>query len=205
LALDGPLGDSLAILRSVQAYIDIIEVGTPLIYREGMSAVRQIRQAYPDHTLTADCKIMDAGGEEALIAFEAGSDIVTILGVAPDPTVQHAVSVANQWGKHIMADMMQVPDIGQRGQALLQMGCQCLCVHTAYDLQPTQPLTTSAWQPLRAQWSGASLAVAGGINLHNVGLVLELGPDVIIVGGAITNASNPAEVARALHERLQSA
>ncbi len=202
LALDGPLDESLAILRRVQAYVDIVEVGTPLIYREGMAAVRQIRRAYPGLTLTADCKIMDAGREEALIAFEAGSDIVTILGVAPDPTIRQAVTVADHLGKQIMVDMMQVPDIGARGRALLQMGCHYLCVHTAHDLQPTNPISGSAWGPLRAEWGSASLAIAGGISLQNVGLVLDLRPEIIIVGSAITGASNPAEAAQALHERI---
>ncbi len=202
LALDGHLDESLAILRAVQAYVDIIEVGTPLIYREGMAAVRQIRRAYPDITLTADCKIMDAGREEALIAFEAGSDVVTVLGVAPDPTIQQAVAAANQLGKQIMVDMMQVADIGQRGQALLQMGCHYLCLHTAHDLQRTKSISSSFGGAVRPEWGSAPLALAGGINLQNVGLVLALEPEIIIVGSAITGAADPAETARALHERI---
>jgi 3-hexulose-6-phosphate synthase len=204
LALDGTLDEGLAVLSVAYSYVDIIEVGTPLIYREGMAAVRQIRRAYPDITLTADLKIMDAGLEEALIAFVAGSDIVTVLGVAPDSTVRHAVTVADQLGKQIMVDMMQVPDIGMRGRALLQMGCHYLCVHTAYDLQQTNPISSSYLMQLRADLGSAPLAIAGGINLQNIDMLLDMKPEIIVVGSAITCAPQPAEAAQAFYERIHS-
>ena len=202
LALDGTLQESLSVLSAAQPYVDIVEVGTPLVYREGMAAVRQIRRTYPDLTLLADLKIMDAGREEALIAFEAGSDLVTILGVAPDPTVRHAVTIADAFGKQIMVDMIQVPDIGVRSQALLPMGCHYLCVHTAYDLQERSPRSSSDLKRLRADLRNAPLAIAGGINRQNIDLVLDLEPEIIIVGSAITRALNPVDAARTLKERI---
>ena len=47
LALDGTLANGLHILQQVHSYVDIIEVGTPLIFREGMNAVRVIHDLYP--------------------------------------------------------------------------------------------------------------------------------------------------------------
>ena len=204
LALDGTLDESLAVLSLVRPYIDIAEAGTPLIYREGMAAVRQIRQAYPDITLTADLKIMDAGREEALIAFEAGSDIVTILGVAPDPTIRHATAVADQLGKAVMADLLQIADLRVRGQALHQMGCHYLCLYTAYDLQKTNPISSHYLSQLQIDLAGLPFAVAGGSNLQNIDSVLAIRPEIIIVGSAITRAPDPAEAAQALYDRVHS-
>ncbi|HET7375978.1 MAG TPA: 3-hexulose-6-phosphate synthase [Anaerolineae bacterium] len=204
LALDGTLDEGLAVLSRVRPCIDIAEVGTPLIYRDGMAAVSRIRQAYPDITLTADLKIMDAGREEALIAFEAGSDIVTILGVAPDPTIRHATAVAAGLGKAVMADMMQVLDMSVRGRELHQMGCRYLCLHTAYDLQKTNPISGSYLLQLQAELAGIPFAIAGGINLKNIDSVLAIRPEIIIVGSAITRAPDPAEAARALYDRIHS-
>ncbi len=202
LALDGTLEESLAVLSVAHPYVDIIEVGTPLIYREGMAAVRQIRQAYPKVTLTADLKIMDAGREEATIAFEAGSDLVTVLGVAPEPTVRGAAAVADQFGKQLMADMLQIPDIGPRGRDLIQLGCHYVCVHTAYDLQKTNPISGSYLKQLRTNLDRVPFAIAGGINLQNIDMVVDIEPEIIIVGSAITRAPNPAEAAQVLHERI---
>ncbi len=56
IALDGDLLSAQTILSQVHPFIDIVEIGTPLIYQEGMRAVRQIRETYPDLTLLADLK-----------------------------------------------------------------------------------------------------------------------------------------------------
>jgi 3-hexulose-6-phosphate synthase len=85
LALDGDLASSLAILAQVHPYVDIVEVGTPLIYREGVHALRHIRAHAPAAMLLADLKIMDAGDEEAGIGFVAGAQIVTVMGVELPP------------------------------------------------------------------------------------------------------------------------
>ncbi len=60
LALDGDLAATLDILSAVHPYIDIAEIGTPLVFREGMNALRCIRAAYAQLTLVAELKIVDA-------------------------------------------------------------------------------------------------------------------------------------------------
>ncbi len=42
----------------------------------------------------ADLKTMDAGEPEAEIAFEAGADLVSVLGSADDSTIAGAVKAA---------------------------------------------------------------------------------------------------------------
>ena len=59
--------------------IDIIEIGTPLIMKEGLNSVQKIKNKFPKQTVLADLKIMDAGLLEAQIGFDAGADIVTVL------------------------------------------------------------------------------------------------------------------------------
>ena len=41
--------------------IDIVEIGTPLIIKEGLKSVQKIKKEYPNQTVLADLKIMDAG------------------------------------------------------------------------------------------------------------------------------------------------
>ncbi len=203
LALDLPIADSFAVLEAVHAYIDIIEVGTPLIYREGMSVVRSLRAAYPEHKIVADLKIMDAGALEADIAFDAGADVVTVLALAADKTIEAAVMSAKSKGKSIMVDMIQVPNLVERAEGLGSLGVNHLCVHTAYDLQAVVATPYEALQVLREAFRDNKLAIAGGVNLKNLATILPFKPDTIIVGGAICNAENPAEVAKAMHEKIR--
>ena len=204
IALDGDLPSTLTILSQVYPFIDIAEIGTPLIYREGIHAIRQIRAVYPDLILLADLKIMDAGEEEATIAFEAGANIVTVLGVTNDSTIQGAIKSARKYKGQIMVDMMQVDNLIERGKQLLDMGCDILCVHTAYDLQSSQESPYLELQSLRKQLPSAKLAIAGGVNFSKLGEILPYDPDIIVVGGAITQAENPAENARQLYEGIKS-
>ncbi len=38
-----------------------LEAGTPLIKSEGLGSVRELKKRFPDHTIVADMKTMDAG------------------------------------------------------------------------------------------------------------------------------------------------
>ena len=99
LALDGELENAQEILRRAHPFIEIVEIGTPLVFREGMRAVRAVRAAYPELRLLADLKIMDAGEVEAEIAFDAGADRVTVMAVASDATIRGALASARQAGQ----------------------------------------------------------------------------------------------------------
>lgn len=202
VALDGDLGQAFAVLEAAAPHVDIAEIGTPLIYREGMRAVRELRAAFPQLTLLADLKIMDAGEEEAGIAFDAGADLVTVLGVTNDSTVTGAASAARRAGRQLMADLMQVTDPVERGRDLLALGCDYVCVHTAFDMQSAGHSPLETLTRLRGALPDAQIAVAGGINLTTIDTIVALRPDIVVVGGAITRAASIADTARAMRSRI---
>ena len=62
LALDTPdLIHELDLVGKVAPYIDVIEAGTPLLIREGIRAVRELRRRYRGRPVVADIKVIDAG------------------------------------------------------------------------------------------------------------------------------------------------
>ena len=199
LALDGPLEDSLAVLRATQEFVDLAEIGTPLVLREGVRAIQRLRAEFPALPLLADFKIMDAGGEEARIAFAAGADIVTVLGVAADETIAAAGAAARDCGGELLVDLITVPQPLQRVQDLMALGCDHFCVHRAHDASgdPVGPL-----RALREALPDLRLAVAGGISVATIDALAPLRPHTVIVGGAITRAAQPAAAARRLKERM---
>lgn len=203
LALDGDLAPALEILSAVHPYIDKAEVGTPLVFREGMAAVRRIRELYPLLSLVADLKIMDAGEAEADIAFSAGADIVTVMAVAADATIAGALASARAHGKRLMVDMMQVAVPNARGRELADMGCDLLCLHTAHDQQALLGSPFAQLAALREALPTTELAIAGGVNLPTLEQILPLKPHAVIVGSAITAAEDPRASAIAFHERIR--
>ena len=50
-----------------------LEAGTPLIKSEGLATVRELKKRFPDHTIVADMKTMDAGRVEVEMAAQAGA------------------------------------------------------------------------------------------------------------------------------------
>ncbi len=52
-----------------------------MVKSAGIAAVTAIKAAHPDKLVFADLKTADAGELEAELAFEAGADLVTVMGV----------------------------------------------------------------------------------------------------------------------------
>ena len=84
------LPKALAMATLVAPEVDIIEIGTPLCKAAGVEAIRAMREICPDKLILADFKTPDVGGLEATMAFDAGADMLTVIGGAALPTVKEA-------------------------------------------------------------------------------------------------------------------
>lgn len=205
LALDVlSVHEALRAAEPTAAHVQILEVGTPLVIEAGVKAVRTLKRAYPTHQVVADLKIMDAGRIEALSAFSAGADIVTVLGLASDATIKGAAWAARHTGGLLMADMVNVPDPTQRGRELLELGVHILCLHTAYDRQQENVDPLDELRAVRPAVAGR-LAIAGGLKLTHVHEAVHAGADVLVVGGGILNEPDPGAAAAAIADALAQA
>ncbi|MDC7226938.1 MAG: 3-hexulose-6-phosphate synthase [Spirochaetales bacterium] len=203
LALDVfRLEDALALTEQIKGHIDIIEIGTPFLLEEGMNAVRQFRKTFPDKKIFADTKIMDAGELETLSAIEAGADYITVLAVTDIATVEACVSVANEHGREIVADMICVDDIPSKIARLEAVGVHGIAVHTGVDQQREGRTPLDDLKVMKRHCKNAEVYVAGGISLATVPLYAELEPDVLIVGGAVGSAENPVDEALKLRAKI---
>ncbi len=181
---------ALKMVKEIQDVIDIVEVGTPMIMREGMFPVRLIKEKYPKVTVLADAKIVDGGDIESEDAFEAGADIVTVLAVAEDATIQAVVNTAKKHGKKVMADMICVSDVKTRAVELDIMGVDYICLHTAIDVQNTGKTPYDELAQVMTVLKNAKAAVAGGVNLESIPLTKKYGAEIVVAGGALTKAAD---------------
>ena len=203
LALDSSNSqEAKGILEKVSDLVDIVEVGTPLLMKEGVKVVTGIKNAYPQLEVLADLKIMDAGDIEASIGFEAGADIVTVLGVAHDVTIRRAVNQARTLDKQVMVDLIAVGDVRGRIDQIDPIAPDYCCVHTAFDLQDHGIDPLREIQLVHAALKQAEMAVAGGINPKILPDILAYCPAVVIVGGFITNHPDPRQAAHEIKELL---
>jgi 3-hexulose-6-phosphate synthase len=190
---------ALTLAAQVAPYVDILELGTPLIKAAGLSAVRAIKDAHPTKIVFADLKTMDAGELEADTAFSAGADLVTVLGVAGDSTIAGAVKAAKAHGKGVVVDLIGVTDKVTRAREVRELGAVFVEMHAGLDEQAEAGFT---FQSLLNDGEAARVpfSVAGGVNLTTIASVQRAGAEV--AGGSIYGADSPSEAAAALRAAI---
>lgn len=204
LALDlVNIPEAKALVKEVEAYIDIVEIGTPVVINEGLHAVKAIKEAFPNLKVLADLKIMDAGGYEVMKAVEAGADIVTVLGVAEDSTIRGAVEEAAKTNRKILVDMISVKNIEERAKELDALGVDYICVHSGYDTQAEGKNSFEELTAIKRVVKNAKTAIAGGIKLSTLPEVIAAKPDLIIVGGGITGHDNIQTAASQMRQLIK--
>lgn len=203
IALDTlSLDECIELLEKTKGYIDIAEVGTPFIIEEGMRPVKAIKKKFPEIQVLADAKIMDAGEFEARKCFEAGADIVTVLGVSHDETILGCVKAAKACNGKIMVDMINVTNLKSRTKEIDEMGVDYICVHTAFDVQSTGQDPLEELKIVNSVIKNAKSAVAGGVKLATIDAIVAENPEIIVVGGAICNAEDKEAMSKDMKGRM---
>lgn len=203
IALDEvTIEQGLLLCEQVREQIDIIEIGTPFLVREGLHAVRAFREHFPEKEILADAKIMDAGEWEAKMCFEAGADYVTVLAVTDLLTIKECVKTAAEFGKQIVADMICVDNFPKRIEELEAAGIVNIAVHTGIDQQTAGRTPLQDLRQIKAYAKQATVSVAGGINVDTVEQYRLAGADVVIVGGGIAHAEDPVKAAGEIAEKI---
>jgi 3-hexulose-6-phosphate synthase len=201
LALDViQLRDAKNLIEKVRETIDIVEVGTPFIIREGVGTVAKLKKLFPDLTFLADLKIIDGAEYESHIAFEAGADIVTVLGLSDNMTIGKALRKAEEFGKSIMVDMINVAAVAERAAELDSMGADYLCLHTAFDAKSIMGPPLEQLRQVKKIVGKAKIAVAGGINDTNAASIAGEKPDIVIVGSWVVENRDPLRATRILRD-----
>ncbi|AJY74032.1 3-hexulose-6-phosphate synthase [Paenibacillus beijingensis] len=193
------------VVAEVAEYIDIVEIGTPVVINEGLRAVKEIKEAFPSLRVLADLKIMDAGGYEVMKASEAGADIITVLGVSDDSTIKGAVEEARKQNKKIMVDMINVKDIEGRAKEIDALGVDYICVHSGYDHQAEGKNSFEELMAIKRVVQRAKTAIAGGIKLSTLPEVIKANPDLVIVGGGITGHQDKKAAASEMMKMVKQA
>ncbi|MDT3959177.1 3-hexulose-6-phosphate synthase [Staphylococcus kloosii] len=188
--------EATELANKVKDYVDIVEIGTPIVINEGLPSVQHLDDNIDGVKVLADLKIMDAAGYEVSQAVKYGADVVTILGVAEDASIKGAVEEAHKNNKELLVDMIAVQDLEQRAKELDALGADYIMVHTGYDLQAEGVSPLDSLRKVKSVITNSKLAVAGGIKPDTIEEVAKEEPDLIVVGGGIANADDPVAAAQ---------
>lgn len=203
LALDDiTLETAIELIEKVQHYVDVVEVGTPMVIEYGMQPVRMIKEMFPQLEVLADLKVMDAGYYEAEEALKAGADYITVLGVTDNLTIKGCVDAAKDYNGQVVVDMICITNMEERIKKMEELGVDFVSVHVGVDQQAAGRTPLDDLKVMSESVTSAKVSVAGGINLDTISAYQALKPDMVIVGSGITHAQDPCAAAKAIYDVL---
>ncbi|MHC4847813.1 MAG: 3-hexulose-6-phosphate synthase [Planctomycetota bacterium] len=204
LALDfTDMHRALGVAREAAEHCAYLEIGTPLLKAEGLDSVRQLRDAFAQHTIVCDTKTMDAGRIEMETAAKAGANFATVLGAASDATIRECIEAGRNYGIRVAVDLVSVVDPVARAKQAAKWGASMVGVHCPIDQQMEGK---DPFETLRAVTAAVEIpvSVAGGINSETAAQAVAAGAAVVVVGGAITKAEDANAAAAQILRVMQS-
>jgi 3-dehydro-L-gulonate-6-phosphate decarboxylase len=199
------IAPALAMTAQVAPEVDIIEIGTPLCKAEGLNAIRAVRALAPDKLVLADFKSPDVGGLEAQIAFEAGADMMTVIGGAALATVEQALAMARKMHKEMLMELTGVRDIIARAKEWRAIGVDRIVYHRGWDEQTANRQWGEEDRVTIRQLIdlGYRVTVTGGLTAKFLPFFAGIPVSVVICGRGIREASNPRAAAAEFKATMQ--
>ena len=196
IALDRiPLDRAVDLTARVSPLADWIEVGTSLVKQFGQAGLERVVAAAGGTPVLADLKTVDDVAYEFELAFAAGARSVTVLGLAPEVTLDRAVEIAAAAGRELVVDLMGTgPELVARLAERLPDEV-VLAAHVSKDAQGTGARVQDQLGP----WShGRRLALAGGLTAPDLEALRDVPRLRVIVGSAVTKAPDALVAVREL-------
>ena len=189
--------------EAIQGGVDIIEVGTPLIKKNGLNIVDLLHKKYPTIPIYADLKMMDFPEMEIIDYFVAGSSFVSVMAFSNNQNILKAFAIAKSHDKKIFVSLMGYPecDIKRRVKSLSELGTEYIIAHGSGE-------TEDAFNDLKRQIElinpidNIKLIVAGGINELNIDSILRFQPEIIIIGRGISKQKDITSAIIRIKERI---
>jgi 3-hexulose-6-phosphate synthase/6-phospho-3-hexuloisomerase len=118
---------------AVDAGVDWLEAGTPLLLAHGLRAVETLRARFPDHPIVADLKTMDGGYLEAEMMAKAGATHVVVMGRAHEATIRRVIDAGREYNVLVMGDNLAADDRVANARWMEKLGVDIVIHHIGYD------------------------------------------------------------------------
>ena len=203
---------------ALDAGVDWLEAGTPLILAEGLHGVRALRAAFPSTPIVADLKTMDGGYLEAEMMAKAGATHVVVMARAHEETVRRVVAAGRDYGISVMGDNLGCPDMVAAARRLEELGCDYVVHHIGYDerrgIAAAGRVMPSPLDRLREVVDAVSVPVqaVGGLTIEQAIRCPEYGAPLVVIGAPLavdadaftTAAGDLAGVLRHICDRVHA-
>jgi 3-hexulose-6-phosphate synthase len=176
---------------AVEAGVDWLEAGTPLILAEGLHGVRALRAAFANHPIVADLKTMDGGYLEAEMMAKAGATHVVVMARAHVETIKVVVKAGRDYGIKVMGDNLGCEDKATASRMMEDLGVDYIVHHTGYDerngIAAAGRGRVSPLDHLQAVVNAVSIPVqaVGGLTLEEAVGMPKRGAPLVVIGAPL--------------------
>ena len=176
---------------AVEAGIDWIEVGTPLILAEGLHAVKALREKFPHHPIVADLKTMDGGYLEAEMMAKAGANLVVVMARAHEASIRCVVECAKDYGIKVMGDNLACEDKVSASKRMEDLGVDFIVHHLGYD-ERNMISGLSALDHLEEVVKAVEIPVqaVGGLSIPEAIQCPAYGAPIVVIGAPLAIDAN---------------
>jgi 3-hexulose-6-phosphate synthase len=171
---------------AVEAGVDWLEAGTPLLLAEGLHAVEAMRARFPNHPIVADLKTMDGGYLEAEMMAKAGANLVVVMGRAHEATIRRVVDAGRDYGVKVMGDNLAAEDRVACARWLETLGVDFIIHHIGYD-ERRMISGLSPLDELEAVVDAVSIPVqaVGGLSIQQAISCPSYGAPLVVLGAPL--------------------
>ena len=190
---------------AVDAGVDWLEAGTPLLLAEGLRAVQGLRSRFPDHPIVADLKTMDGGYLETEMMAKAGANLVVVMGRAHEATIRRVVDAGRDFGVKVMGDNLAADDRVACARRMEDLGVDFIVHHIGYD-ERRMVTGLSPMDELDAVVGAVSIPVqaVGGLSITQAIACPSHGAPLVVLGAPLVIDAEEFKAAsgQKLHDAL---
>jgi 3-hexulose-6-phosphate synthase/6-phospho-3-hexuloisomerase len=184
---------------AVDAGVDWLEAGTPLLLAHGLRAVEALRLRFPDHPIVADLKTMDGGYLETEMMAKAGANLVVVMGRAHEATIRRVVDAGRDFGVKVMGDNLAAADRVACARWMQDLGVDFIVHHIGYD-ERRMIAGSSPLDELDAVVRAVSIPVqaVGGLSIRQAIECPARGAPLVVIGAPLVIDADEFKAASAM-------
>jgi 3-hexulose-6-phosphate synthase len=188
------LTTALELAQQTAEYADILGVGALLIFKEGIKAIKLFKTTFPNKEISAEIALSEKANETVGLFANAGASYVSVLAGAYHRTIKKAVEACKTHDIKLSLDLLDAHSAGQSAMDAKAMGVSTLILHrTPSSDEPIDIF--NEWQNVRDN-TMLPVFITGKIDRANIQQIIDLKPQGIIIGTAITKADDPVQEAK---------
>lgn len=197
-----PLAYAVEMAQKLDPLVDIIEFGTSIPKDYGLLEIKESGLKLQHAQLLVDLKTIDEGVYEFEKGFEAGADILTVMGASSLDTLTKVAQVTADAGRDMLIDLMETTP--EKKAEIAGFDQAIYGIHHAKDIEGDFDAVETTAQFHQQFPNIKRIAVAGGINLDTAERLAKQGiAESVIVGSGIMKAADPIVAAKQFVEVIK--